>query len=160
MRRGEKNGREYYFVSKDEFDRLSRSGFFAEHFQVHQYRYGTPRRPLEKVLRSGGVMLLDVDVKGAFNLRQEYPQAITIFVLPPSVKALRKRLRKRGTESKDQLKVRFENAKKEMKLYRKFEYAVINDDLSTAVQQVASIINCHRCRTENLDPEQISKIAG
>lgn len=159
-RRGEKDGREYYFVSEEGYNRLSRAGFFAEHCRVHLYHYGTPREPLERAIKSGGVILLDVDVQGALKLRQEYPQAITVFVLPPSVTALRKRLKKRGTESKDQLKVRFENAKKEMKLYRKFKYAVINDNLSTAVRQVASIIGCHHCRAENLNPEQIKKITG
>ncbi|MFQ6007338.1 MAG: guanylate kinase [Candidatus Zixiibacteriota bacterium] len=157
-RPGEKNGREYFFVSEDKFNLLSRRGFFAEHCQVHLYYYGTPRKPLENVLKKGGVMLLDVDVQGALKLKREYPHAITVFVLPPSVAALRKRLKKRGTESVEQLKVRFENAKKEMKLYRRFEYAVINDDLRTAVRQVACIICSHHCRTEHLDQEQIKKI--
>lgn len=105
-------------------------------------------------------MLLDVDVQGAFKLRKVYPQAITVFILPPSVAALKKRLKKRGTESEDQLKVRFENAKKEMKLFHRFEYAVINEKLSTAVRQVASIISCHHCRTEYFNSEQIKKITG
>jgi guanylate kinase len=157
-RPGERNGREYHFVTPEQFDRLSRRGFFAEHCRVHLYHYGTPRKPLEQVLKKGGVMLLDVDVKGAFKLKRVYPQAITVFILPPSVAALRRRLKKRGTESPDQLRVRFENAKKEMRLYHRFEYAVINDDLDTAVQQVACIICSHQCRTENLDPEQIKRI--
>ena len=105
-------------------------------------------------------MVLDVDVQGAFKLRKVYPQAITIFVLPPSVAALRRRLKRRGTESKEQLKVRFQNARREMKLFRKFEYIVINDDLNTAVRQVLSIIDSHPCRTENLKKEQIATITG
>ena len=159
-RRGERNNREYCFVSEEEFARLARRGFFAEHCRVHQYRYGTPRQPLERAIKNGGVMLLDVDVQGAFRLRKVYLEAITVFILPPSVSALKKRLKKRGTETKDQLKVRFENAKMEMKLYHEFEYAVINIDLSQAVRQVANIISCHHCRTENLNSEQIKKITG
>jgi len=159
-RRGERNGREYHFINNEEFNRLAKSGFFAEHCCVHQYRYGTPRLPLEEVIRQGSVMVLDVDVKGAFKLRKVYPRAITVFVLPPSVAALRKRLKRRGTESKEQLKVRFQNARREMKLFRRFEYVVINDDLNTAVRQVLSIIDSHRCRTKNLDMEQIVKITG
>jgi guanylate kinase len=158
-RRGERNGREYFFVSQNEFEQLSHEDFFAENCHVHLYRYGTPCKPLENVIKNGGVMVLDVDVQGALKLKREYPHAITVFVLPPSVAALRKRLKKRGTESAEQLKVRFENAKKEMKLYHKFEYAVINDDLGTAVRQVACIINSHHCRTEHLDLEQIKKLA-
>ena len=159
-RRGEKDGRAYYFVSDQEFGRLAQSGFFAEHCHVHLYYYGTPRRPLEQIIKQGGVMVLDVDVQGAVKLRNVYPQAITIFVLPPSVAALRRRLKRRGTESKEQLKVRFQNARREMKLFRKFEYVVVNDNLNTAVQQVLSIIDSHPCRTENLNKEQIATITG
>lgn len=160
MRIGERNGREYYFVSEPDFRRRAEQDFFAEHFRVHGYHYGTPRRPLEQVLSAGGVMLLDVDVKGAFKLRKEYPEAITIFILPPSVPELRRRLRRRGTETKAQLAVRFENAKREMKLYDKFDYVVVNRDLDVAVQQVLSIIECHQCRTDKIDKEQMHIITS
>ena len=86
-----------------------------------------------------------------------YPQAVTIFILPPSISALRQRLRRRGTETKAQLKVRFENARAEMRLFRRFEYAVVNDDLSKAVRQVLCIIESHGCRTKNLPMEQLVK---
>ncbi len=136
-----------------------KANFFAEHFKVHLYRYGTPRKPMEKVLKGGGVMILDVDVQGAFRLKKEYPEAITIFILPPSIAELRKRLIRRGTETKEQRRVRFENAKREIKLYRKFEYSVFNEDLDTAVKEVLSIINCHHCRTEKVRQEQIKKLS-
>ncbi len=157
-RPGEKNGREYFFVGDDEFGKLIKRNFFAEHFKVHLYRYGTPRKPLDQVLRKGGVMILDVDVQGAFRIKKEYPEAITIFILPPSIPVLRKRLIKRGTETREQRQVRFENARKEISLYRKFEYCVINEDLDRAISEVLSIINCHHCRTENVKPEQIGKL--
>ena len=159
-RSGEKHGRQYYYISSEEFDRLADKDFFAEHFQVHLYKYGTPRKPLEKVLKSGGVMILDVDVKGAARIKKEYPDAITIFVLPPSIQTLRRRLRQRGTETKQQLKVRFENAINEMRLFKKFEYAVINHDLEKATKEVLSIINSHHCRVEKLKEEQIKKLLG
>ena len=159
-RPGERNGREYRFVDNREFSRMAKAGSFAEHCAVHQHLYGTPRRPIEQVIKQGGVMLLDVDVQGAFKLRKGYPQAITIFVLPPSVSALRKRLKRRGTESREQLKVRFQNAQREMKLFRRFGYVVINDDLNAAVRQVLSIIDSHSSRTEYLDLEQIIRITG
>lgn len=160
MRAGERNGREYFFVAKDRFERLAQAGFFAEHFNVHTHRYGTPRKPLEQVIRNGGVMILDVDVQGAFRLRQEYPEAITIFVLPPSVPELRRRLRLRGTETKEQLAIRFENAKREMKLYSRFEYVVVNQTLDPAVQQVLAIIRAHPCRADKIDKEQMQTITG
>ena len=158
-RPGERNGREYHFVTDAEFKKLMKADSFAEHFKVHLYRYGTPRKPMEKVLRDGGVMILDVDVQGAVRLKKEFPQAVTIFVLPPSIDILRKRLIKRGTETMEQRRVRFENATKEIKLYKRFEYSVINQDLNTAVKEVLSIINSHHCRTENIKPEQISKLS-
>jgi guanylate kinase len=159
-RTGERHGREYYFVGEAQFDRLAKKNFFAEHFRVHLYNYGTPRKPLEDVRRRGGTMVLDVDVNGAFRLLKEYPDAVTIFVLPPSILALRQRLRRRGTETKEQLHVRFKNAIGEMKLYRRFEYVVINEQLDDAVRDVLSIVRSHRCRVDHLPAEQIRRIVG
>ena len=159
-RKGEKNGREYRFVTDSEFNRLAKKNFFAEHFKVHLYRYGTPKKPLEDVINKGGVMIFDVDVQGAHDLRKKYPDAISIFILPPSIKELKKRLKKRGTETVEQLKVRFNNAANEMKLYHKFGYVVVNDELDKAVNEVLSIINCHHCRTDKIKLEQIKKIIG
>lgn len=139
---------------------LEKAGFFAEACKVHLYHYGTPRRPLERIRHQGGVMLLDVDVQGAFRLKRAYPGAITVFILPPSTRELHRRLGRRGTETREQLAVRRENARKEMKLYRRFEYTVINRDLDEAVQEVLALIKSHHCRTENLDLEQIRKITG
>ena len=157
-RPGERNGREYWFVSEARFKELIKANFFAEHFKVHLYRYGTPRGPLEQAVRQGGVIILDVDVQGAFRLKKVYPEAVTIFILPPSVRELRRRLIRRGTETPDQRRVRFENARKEMRLYRRFEYCVINEDLNTAVGEVLSIIDCHHCRSEHIRPEHIKKL--
>lgn len=159
-RKGEKDGREYHFVTDAEFNRLAEKDFFAEHFKVHLYRYGTPRKPLEDVISKGGVMIFDVDVQGARDLRERYPDAITIFILPPSIKELKKRLKKRGTETIEQLKVRFSNAMSEMKLYHEFGYVVVNDELEKATSEVLSIINCHYCRTDKIKPEQIKKTIG
>jgi len=97
---------------------------------------------------------------GARRLWREYPEAITIFVLPPSVKALRKRLKARGTETPEQFRVRSANAVKEMKEYHKFAYTVVNEDLDRAVKEVLAIIGAHHCRTENVDAEQMRKITG
>jgi len=156
----ERNDREYCFVEDAEFDRLARSGAFAEHFKVHLYRYGTPRAPIDRVLKKGGVLVLDVDVQGARKLKQKYPDAVTIFILPPSTAALQRRLRKRGTETAGQLAVRFENAKKEMRDYRRFEYTVVNKELNVAVRKVLSIVDAHFCRTEYMTTEQIASIVG
>ena len=161
-RPGERNGREYFFVGEQEFRRLEKRRFFAESFRVHLYRYGTPRAPIEAVRRHGGVMIFDVDVKGARSLRRAYPEAIAVFILPPSISALKQRLRKRGTETAEQLRVRFENARREMRAFGRygFDYVVVNQDLGRAVQQVLAIIQAHECRTEYADREQINRIIG
>lgn len=161
-RRGERDGREYHFVDKTEFARRVRSGFFAEHFKVHLYEYGTPRKPIETVRRSGGVMLFDVDVQGARRLKREYPDAISIFVLPPSQAELRRRLRRRGTETTEQLKLRLGNALREMRTFRQhgFDYVVINKELDVAVLEVLSIVDAHPLRIDQVDPEQVRKITG
>jgi guanylate kinase len=165
MRKGEQNGREYVFVTEQEFDRLAEQDFFAEHFQVHLYKYGTPRKPIEQLRKNGGVMLFDVDVQGARRLHKEYLDAVTIFVLPPSIAALRSRLTRRGTETAEQLKLRFENAKKEMQSVLRdrtyaFDYVVINNVLSDAVSDVLAIIRAHRCRFEQIPVEQSSRLLG
>jgi guanylate kinase len=161
-RRGERHGREYLFVSEHGFDFLARQGFFAEQFKVHLYRYGTPRRPIETVRRRGGVMLFDVDVQGAGKLKAEYPDAISIFILPPSQAELRKRLKRRGTETAEQLELRLHNALHEMRSFHKhgFDYVVINKELDLAVRQVLEIVGAHSCRIDQTDPEQLRRITG
>ena len=161
-RRGERNGREYVFVTDRQFDVPVAKGFFAEYFKVHLYKYGTPRKPIEQVRCRGGVMLLDVDVQGASRLKKEFSDAISIFVLPPSQAVLRKRLRRRGTETREQLKVRLDNALREMQTFGsyKFDYVVVNKELGKAIKQVLCIVEAHQCRFDRCDPEQIRKITG
>jgi len=165
MRKGERNGREYVFVTEQVFDRLARQNFFAEHYQVHLYKYGTPRKPIEELRKSGGVMLFDVDVQGARRLHKEYPDAVTIFVLPPSISALRSRLSRRGTETPLQLRLRFENAKKEMQAVLRdrtytFDYLVFNDVLADAVSDVLAVVRAHYCRFEHVPTEQTGGLLG
>jgi len=159
-RQNEKNGREYFFVEESSFERMRDQGKFAESCRVHHYRYATPRGPLDAILKSGGVMLLDVDVKGAMKLRRLYPTAALIFILPPSRAELARRLRNRGTESKEQLRVRLANSEREMKSYKSFDNTVINDDLTDAVDTVEAIVRSLHTRRKNLDPKQIRRILG
>lgn len=159
-RAGEKNGREYFFVPSSAFSTLQKRGFFAESCRVHTYRYGTPRRPLDNILKNGGVILLDVDVKGAIKLRRLYPEAVLLFILPPSRAELRRRLKKRGTEDDKQLKIRLKRALDEMELFSEFEYVVINKHLDVAVDEVDMIIKTLHCRRKNLNLELIRRIIG
>lgn len=159
-RKNETDGIEYNFVTHARFQQLKKRNEFAEFCQVHRYYYGTSRKPLEKVLKKGGVMLLDVDVKGARKLKEQFPEAITIFILPPGKLELKKRLQKRGTEDNKHLRIRRKRALSEMKLYKRFEYVVINKDLKTAVDEVDMIIKSLHCRQRNLNLEQINRIVG
>lgn len=159
-RKNETNGIEYSFVTHVRFQELKKKNEFAESCQVHRYYYGTSRKPLEHVLKKGGVMLLDVDVKGAKKLKEQFPMAVTIFILPPGKQELKKRLKKRGTEDDTHLKIRRKRALSEMKLYKRFEYVVINKDLKRAVDEVDMIIKSLHCRQKNLNLEQINRIIG
>ncbi|MEW5994952.1 MAG: guanylate kinase [Candidatus Zixiibacteriota bacterium] len=163
----ETDGKEYHFVDRQAYDKLVSDGFFAEYFTVHGNCYGTPREPLEQALHNGSTILLDVDYKGALRLKRQYPEAITIFILPPPpvTDSLKERLSKRGTESAQDLGIRFRNALDEMKQFDKFEYIVINRDLDEAVRQVLDIIEQHPspehpCRTDNMNVEQLRTIIG
>ncbi|MEA2030224.1 MAG: guanylate kinase [candidate division Zixibacteria bacterium] len=160
MRSGEKNHREYHFVDDDTFERLSNQGKFAEVCRVHLYQYGTPREPIEEVLHQGGVILLDIDVQGTVKIKDAYPEAVSIFILPPSVDELCKRLMARGTETEEQLKIRRDNAAKEMYLWKNFDYVVINDEFDVAINEVQGIITGHYCRTDVVNEKQILKIIG
>ncbi len=145
----EVNGREYHFVDKAKFMELRQRGFFAESARVHRYYYGTPRKPLEETVKKGGVILLDVDVKGAFGIKKKYPQAISIFLLPPDVEELKKRqalsvlekrLKRRGTETKAQRAVRLKNAIAEMGRFNRFDYIIINESINIAVSAADHMI--------------------
>jgi len=159
-RPNERNGREYWFASHADFMKMRDEGRFAEWCQVHRYYYGTPREPLEEVLHSGGVMLLDIDVKGARKIKKAYPTAANIFILPPSRAELTRRLKRRGTEDDKSLQIRLRRAISEMRLFKEFEYTVINKDLAPAVAEVEMIVKSLHCRRINLDLEQIERIIG
>lgn len=140
MRPNETNGVEYWFIDPQEFMHRRRDGFFAESARVHLHYYGTPRRPLEETVRKGGVILLDVDVKGAARLKRRYPEALSLFILPPSKAELKRRLKRRGTETKAQLALRLQNAISEMEQNNRFDYVIINRDINEAVSAADHMI--------------------
>lgn len=139
-RKNETDGKEYFFVEKDMFLAFRSRGFFAETARVHGHYYGTPRKELDEIVDKGGVILLDVDVKGAASIKRKYPEALSLFILPPSEVELRKRLKRRGTETRDQLKLRLKNAIAEMAKYNRFDYIIINEDINEAVSAADHMI--------------------
>ena len=149
-RAGEANGKDYHFLTEQEFIARRAKGDFAESAQVHGLWYGTLRSEVEKVLGSGKHVILDIDVQGAAQFRRAFPQAVLVFVLPPSGESLLERLRERGTENAAQLTRRLQSAIAELKAVPEYQYVVINDELERAVQRVAGIIDAETMRRERL----------
>lgn len=147
-RKGEANGREYYFVSTEEFRAMAAAGEFLEWASVYGNLYGTARAQVERELSQGRDIILEIDVQGADSVRQLIEKPLMIFVLPPSLDILRERLTARGSEQPDELAVRLRNARYEVEAYRRFDYVIINDDADRAAGQLASIIHAERARLE------------
>ena len=143
----ETEGRDYFYISREDFQRRVDAGEFVEWAEVHGELYGTLRRETERILGSGQNVLLDIDVQGGRSVRRIYPDGVFIFVLPPSLRHLEERLRARGTDSEDRIRVRLENAKREIELQKEYDYAIVNEDLEDATRKVAAIIEAEACRT-------------
>jgi guanylate kinase len=147
-RGSEENGREYNFATRDEFERMIADGKFLEHAEVFGNYYGTARQSLEDSRRQGHDLLLDIDVQGAAQVRKAMPEAVSIFVLPPTPKVLRTRLRNRsraeGVMNEAELYRRLSEASKEIENYRDYSYILINDILDRAVAQLEAIVQAER----------------
>ncbi len=147
---GEEEGREYFFISEDEFQRRIDAGDFLEYANVHGHFYGTSLAESRKVFNSGRDLIVEVDVQGALQMMAKDELAdsrISIFILPPSFEVLRARLTARNTESEEGLRTRLRNSFSEVMQYSRFDYVVINQDLVTAARQMCSIICAERQAT-------------
>lgn len=144
-REGETNGAHYNFVSADEFRRMIESGDFLEWAEVHGNLYGTSRRLVERLRAEGFDVILTIDVQGAEQARSLFPDAIGVFILPPSYQTLLDRLDTRGANGTDDLRLRLRNALDELAQYQNFDYVIINDDLQQATDELAAIILAERC---------------
>ncbi|MDA8161579.1 MAG: guanylate kinase [Desulfobacteraceae bacterium] len=146
-RRGEVDGRDYFFVSRDRFDAMRQAGEFLEWAEVHGNLYGTAKVQVLERLKEGLDILLDVDVQGARQIRGIFPDAVQVFILPPSWKELERRLRARGSEGSERLKLRLSNAAAEIDAVHEYEFTVVNSDLETALEEMKAILTARRCRT-------------
>ena len=145
-RNGEVNGREYFFVSTDQFEAMIAAEEFLEWAHVHGKLYGTSRQQVAHEISHGRDIILEVDVQGAASVRRLLPDAVTIFILPPSLETLRKRLIARGTDSEEELELRLRNAPDELRNYRAFDFVIINENVERATNQLRSVINAERVR--------------
>jgi guanylate kinase len=139
-RPGEENGREYFFVSNEEFEKLISENGLIEHAGYVNHYYGTPRKYVEDKLAEGIDVILEIEIQGALQIKKQYNDAVLLFVMPPSAEVLRNRLCGRGTETEDVIKGRLDRAKEESQGIENYDYIVINDDLDRCVEQVNEII--------------------
>jgi guanylate kinase len=146
----ETDGVDYEFVDAAEFERMARSGELLEWAEVHGHRYGTPARGVSAALDRGYTVVLDIDVQGARQIRQRFPEAVLVFIVPPSGAELVRRLRGRASESEADLRRRLHNARKELHAAGEFDYVVVNDDFERAVSVLQAIVEAERCRFRRL----------
>lgn len=150
-RDGEVDGVDYYFVTEEEFKKEIKKGSFLEYAFVHGNYYGTPKAPVEKNLDAGHDVILEIDIQGALQVKENNEDGIFVFIMPPSMRELRDRLVKRGTESKEKIIDRFKTAYKEINEMSKYNYVVINDVVELAVEKVQAIILAERCRVDRIE---------
>ncbi len=144
IRAGEKDGREYHFVSVAEFQRMVQQEEFLEHNEVHDHIYGTSKAEVLPRLAAGEDVILDIDVQGARDVGRVYPEAVTIFIVPSSQEELERRLRSRGLDGEEAIRKRLINAAKEVQEADEFQYVIVNDDLNRATLELESIIRARR----------------
>ena len=140
-RKGEVDGQDYFFVSRERFMEMVAEDAFIEHAIYVENCYGTPRKALEDMLDSGLDVMLDIDVQGAFQIRKKCPEALMVFLLPPSFEELEKRLILRGKDSAEVIRNRLAAARWECEQAEKFDYKIVNDDVERAVEEFSSIID-------------------
>ena len=156
-RPGERSGVDYHFVSRDEFQSMIDNGELLEWAEVHGELYGTPRANLDAAERSRRKLLMDIDVQGARQVAQARPDTVRVFLLPPSTEAWLERLRKRGSDSDEQLQRRLETARGELLALEEFEYAVVNERLEDAISAVEAIIEGKRQRSSHAEMEALRR---
>lgn len=142
-REGEIDGKSYYFLSDDEFARRVDADEFVEWAEVHGHRYGTLVSEVTSNLDAGRSLILEIDVQGAFQVKKRFPEAILIFIMPPSLEVLAERLSARGTETPESLSLRLANAKTEIELASRYDDVVVNDDLDDATAELLQVIQQH-----------------
>lgn len=147
-RSGEMDGLDYYFVTVKEFQEMIATGELLEWAKVYDNYYGTPRRVVEGLLEKGRDVMLEIDTQGALQVKEKYADAVLIFIAPPSLSELERRLRRRGSDSPAEIQKRIQSAAVEMRLAGHYDYVVVNDEVERAVSKICSIITAEKCRSK------------
>ena len=152
------DGQHYYFVSAAEFSKMAKNGDFLEHAKVFDYNYGTPRKMVEDALKKGDEVLFDIDWQGARQVKEKFDKSsiVSIFILPPSLAELERRLRNRASDSEEVVQDRMKKARDEISHYNEYDYILINDDLNSTYHKIRSIIEAKR--VERLSKQQIDNL--
>ncbi len=151
-RPGEVDGKDYCFVTEEQFRQMLDRDGFLEHAEVHGHLYGTPRQPVLDALEAGRSVMLDIDPQGALQVMDKMPDCVSVFILPPSFAELRRRLTGRGTEKPEEVERRLHNARGEVKLMGKYQYLVVNDDLEVAYRTLQGIVDAEKQRSSRFFP--------
>ncbi len=146
-REGETNGKEYYFVNRDEFEERIKNNQFLEYAEFVGNYYGTPLDKVEENLNNGNEVVLEIEVQGAMQVRKKMPEAIFIFIAPPTMQDLKNRLNRRGTESKEVIQSRYDKACREVELAYMYDYIVVNDTVDNAADKIMAIIRAEHAKT-------------
>ena len=150
-RPGEKEGIDYFYLTKEEFEKNIKEDFFLEYTNYAGNYYGTPKKYIKEKLDEGVDVILIIEIEGAMNVKKLIPEALFIFIMPPSIKELVRRLKNRGTETNEKILKRFNQTYKEINEVTKYNYVVVNDIVENAVEKVNSIINAEKCRVDRIE---------
>ena len=150
-REGEKEGINYYYLTENEFKKRIKEDYFLEYTNYAGNFYGTPKEFIKEKVNKGIDVFLEIEIEGANNIKKLIPEALFIFIMPPSLKELVKRLKGRGTETNDKIIKRFNAAYKEVNEVTKYNYVVVNDKIETAVDKIESIIKAEKCRVDRIE---------
>ncbi len=154
-RPGENDGRDYFFVTEEQFRSMVQAGDFAEWAEVHSHLYGTSRQALDHMVSNGTDVILDIDTQGAKQIKKTYEKAMFLFILPPSFAVLEDRLRNRRSDDGEEIRKRMRRAHEEIREYAMYDYIIVNRDFDRALDELRSIIVAERCRTSIVDPQWI-----
>ncbi|CAG7584934.1 guanylate kinase [Peptoniphilus senegalensis] len=147
-RPGEVNGENYFFATREEFEKMVENDELLEHAFVHTNYYGTPKQFVFDEIEKGEIVLLEIDVQGALQVKKKYKEAVFIFLIPPTMDELKSRLVKRDTETEDEIETRYKNAFKELDFVGEYDYFVINDVIDNAVRDIETIIAAEKLRVK------------
>ncbi|MEY7999557.1 guanylate kinase [Clostridium sp. Mt-5] len=159
-RKGEVDGVNYYFLTEEDFKDKIKNNNFLEYAKVYGNYYGTPKSQVLKAIEEGNDVVLEIDIQGALMVKETYPEGVFIFILPPSMEELKKRIINRGSETPESFMTRFNSAYKEINYVSKYNYMVINDTVDNAVSNIESIIMAEKCRVDRVKDEILDPKEG